>query len=350
LASVVSKVLPLRVLTALALAFLAVGGAVVAGAVLRDDSTPSAAPQPTTTTVSLAPTITTLVPTTTTTLPMTLQQPAPDPTLPPVGLADIIGPGATGPVVAAFEQRLANLHFDPGPVDGVYDQDTVYAVQTLQKIMGINPAGRIGAFEADALRNFQYPQPLHPTAEPNRTEIDVTHQVLTLYQNYQVRLITTTSTGSGVHYCYDTPKDHPTAHVCEVATTPSGRYTFYLYRNGWDKGVLGALYNPFYFNKGEAVHGYESVPPVPASHGCSRIPMHIAEYFHTLVNQGDPVYVDGGQPAQVLSSTPINGAGAAPAPAPIPGPGAPAPTAPPTTPAPAEEPAPAPAPADTPAT
>ena len=115
-----------------------------------------------------------------------------------------------------------------------------------------------------------------------------------------------------MHYCYDTPKDHPTAHVCEVTTTPSGRYTFYLYRNGWDKGVLGALYNPFYFNKGEAVHGYESVPPVPASHGCSRIPMHIAEYFHTLVNQGDPVYVDGGQPAQVLSSTPINGAGAAP--------------------------------------
>ena len=62
--------------------------------------------------------------------------------------------------------------------------------------------------------------------------------------------------------------------------------------------MLGALYNPYYFNKGEAVHGYESVPPVPASHGCSRIPMHIVEYFHTLVNQGDPVYVDGGQPGR----------------------------------------------------
>ena len=70
--------------------------------------------------------------------------------------------------------------------------------------------------------------------------------------------------------------------------------------------MLGALYNPFYFNKGIAVHGYQSVPPTPASHGCSRIPMHIAEYFHTLVHQGDPVYVDGGQPALVLSSTPIN--------------------------------------------
>ena len=64
--------------------------------------------------------------------------------------------------------------------------------------------------------------------------------------------------------------------------------------------------------------------------------MRIAEYFHTLVHQGDPVYVDGGQPAQILSSTPINEAPPAPAPAPIPGPGAPAPTAPPHPPAPAE--------------
>ena len=306
-----------------------------AGAVLRADDTSSAAPttsSSTTTTSTLPPTTTTLVPTTTT-IPTTVQQPAADPTLPVLDWGTIMGPGATGPIVAAFEQRLANLHFDPGAVDGVYDQATLYAVQTLQKIMGIRPAGRLGFAEAEYLRTFQYPQPLHPDAEPNRTEIDVTHQVLTLYENYQVRLITTTSTASGVHYCYDTPKNNPTQHVCEVATTPSGRFTYYLFRQGWDKGVLGALYNPFYFNKGIAVHGYESVPPTPASHGCSRIPMHIAEYFHTLVHQGDPVYVDGGQPAQILSSTPINDAPAAPAPAPVPPPGDPSAPAPPAAPA-----------------
>ncbi len=336
----VSKVLPVRVAICLALAFAAVGGAVVAGAVLRNDSTSSAAPdRPRVTTTTLPPTTTTLVPTTTT-LPTTMQQPPPDPLLPVLDLGDILGPGSTGPVVQAFEQRLADLHFDPGPVDGVYDQSTMYAVETLQKIAGINPGGRIGAYEADALRNFQYPQPLHPTAEPNRTEIDVTHQLLTLYENYQVRLVTTTSTASGVHYCYDTPKVNPTAHVCEIAATPSGRFTYYLFRSGWDSGVLGALYNPFYFNKGIAVHGYASVPTYPASHGCARIPMNIGEYFHTLVHQGDPVYVDGGSPAVVLSSTPINGAAAAPPPAAIPGPGQPTPTAPPAT-APPTTPAPA---------
>ena len=200
---------------------LVVGGAVVAGAVLRDDSTStsSAAPaKPRVTTTTLPPTTTTLVahdhhdP----------HDPAAASARPDAAraqLSDLIGPGATGPVVAAFEQRLANLHFDPGPVDGVYDQDTVYAVQTLQKMVGLNPAGRIGAYEAEALRNFQYPQPLHPTAEPNRTEIDVTKQVLTLYENYQVRLVTTTSTGSGVHYCYDTPKDNPT-RTCARSRRP----------------------------------------------------------------------------------------------------------------------------------
>ena len=38
--------------------------------------------------------------------------------------------------------------------------------------------------------------------------------------------------------------------------------------------------------------------------------MHIAEYFPTLVHQGDPVYVIGGTPFEIVSREPI----AAPAP------------------------------------
>ena len=65
--------------------------------------------------------------------------------------------------------------------------------------------------------------------------------------------------------------------------------------------MLGGLYNPFYFNGGIVVHGYVSVPIGPASHGCVRIPMHISEYFPSIVSYGDPVYVFGGQPSQVVS-------------------------------------------------
>ena len=38
--------------------------------------------------------------------------------------------------------------------------------------------------------------------------------------------------------------------------------------NGWDRGPLGSLYRPQYFNDGIAIHGYTSVPSTPASHGC----------------------------------------------------------------------------------
>jgi len=300
----VQKAFPAQVIVGLLLAFLVISGVVAAGAALRTDGEAPAAVAPTTT-VPTEPTTTTstLPPTTVPTLPQ-LVQPA-IVTLPDLPIYPVLGPGSPAELVGPYEQRLADLKFDPGAVDGVYDQATTYAVHALQKITGADRNGRISVGEKAALETFQYPLPLHPEAEANRTEIDVAKQVLTLYEGYQVRLISTTSTASGENYCYNTPKAAPTRRVCEVAATPSGRYTYYFYYDGWHKGDLGALYNPFYFNKGIAVHGYQDVPPYPASHGCSRIPMHIAEYFHTLVTQDAPVYVEGGQPAQILSSTPI---------------------------------------------
>ncbi|MDP8987655.1 MAG: L,D-transpeptidase family protein, partial [Actinomycetota bacterium] len=83
---------------------------------------------------------------------------------------------------------------------------------------------------------------------------------------------------------------------------------------------LGKLYNPVYFTgSGIAIHGSTSVPTYPASHGCVRIPMHIAEYFPSLVQKGDAVYVLDGKKS------------VAPAP-PLPAAPGPPPADPPTTP------------------
>ena len=247
-----------------------------------------------------------------------------------------MGPGASGPIVQAYQQRLTDIHFDPGAIDGKYGGNMAYAVEAVQKIIGAPRTGSIGPLEASAIANFQYPEPLAPTAEPNRTEIDITKQVITLYLDGQVRLITTTSSGSGARYCYSTPRVNPTQRICEYANTPSGRFTYTRFVNGWDKSPLGQLYNPFYFNGGIAVHGYQEVPTTPASHGCTRIPMHIAEYWHTLVHVGDPVYVFGGTPAKVISSTPI--ATTTTTVAPVPPPAVPPPTVPPVTTPPVTEP------------
>ncbi len=317
-------------LVSLAVAAVVTGTAAAVGAVVRDDPTAAAASarsSPSTTTSSTSTTTTTLPPTTT--VPPALIQPPPAALPPPPGGG--VGLGSRGAEVQAYQQRLVDLHFDPGPVDGYYGLGTVYAVQALQKLMGVPPTGSIGNAEVLALNSFQYQPPLAVEPEPNRTEVDVTKQVLTLYENHQVRLITAVSTGSGENYCY-TPRGG-TGRVCEDAITPAGRYEFYEFRAGWDPSPLGRLYNPFYFNRGIAVHGLEEVPPYPASHGCVRIPMHIAEYFHTLVNIGDAVHVFGEQSAVL----PV---------APPPPPPTPAPTTTPPPPS-TEPPPPPPPPSDT---
>jgi lipoprotein-anchoring transpeptidase ErfK/SrfK len=41
--------------------------------------------------------------------------------------------------------------------------------------------------------------------------------------------------------------------------------------NALDRGPLGDLWRPKYFNGGIAVHGSPSIPGYPASHGCARV-------------------------------------------------------------------------------
>lgn len=294
----------------LGIAILVVGVVVGAGVIWRGSSDASSSDKqasgrsidgidpPTTTTEADSTTTTaattTAAPTTTTAIPA----PVPVPPLPAGGLPDVgpngLGVGATGPVVQAYEQRLADLHFDPGAVDGTFDGSTQYAVQGFQKLIGADRNGRINEGERFALSVFQRPKPLAvDNPEADRVEVDVARQVLVLYQGYQVRLITPVSTGAGEHYCY-TPKGHPELRSCEYALTPSGKFAFTDFRKGWDTSPLGHLYNPYYFNGGIAVHGYQSVPVEPASHGCVRIPMYVSEYFHTLVTHGEAVYVFNG--------------------------------------------------------
>jgi hypothetical protein len=177
------------------------------------------------------------------------------------------------------------LHFDPGPVDGHFDQDTQYAVVSVQKYYNLPRTGRIDAAVQSALSTFSY-SPAEPNGDPDRVEIDLDRQTLTLFKDNQPVLLTTTSTGSGEHFCGG-------VDGCQYAITATGHFHFYELHRGWQKGKLGTMWNPYYFNGSDAVHGLASVPSYPASHGCARIPMHIADYFYLLVHQGESVFVVG---------------------------------------------------------
>jgi hypothetical protein len=160
-----------------------------------------------------------------------------------------------------------------------------YAVTTVQKYFGLPRTGVITTAVDFALTHFRY-SPAEPNSEADRVEIDLDRQVLTLYHDWQPELLTTTSTGSGEHFCGG-------VDGCQYAITQTGHFHFYDLIRGWQKGKLGTMWNPYYFNGSDAVHGLQSVPAYPASHGCARIPMHIADYFYTLVHQGESVFVVG---------------------------------------------------------
>jgi len=270
--------------TLIVVAMLA-GGAVTTYALTkRDDSSSSSAsgrPLNAVTPETEATSTTKPKPTTTTTTIPAIKQPK------AVGMPDPgnLSYGSSGGVVAIYQQRLKDLHFDPGPVDGQFSQDTQYAVIAAQKYYNQPRTGRIDSSLQLALSFFKY-QPAKPASEPDRVEIDLDKQVITVYQNWQPILLTTTSTGSGEHFCGG-------ADGCQYAITPTGQFHFYELDHGWKKGKLGQMWNPYFFNGGIAIHGLQSVPAYPASHGCARIPMHIADYFYTLVHQGESVFVVG---------------------------------------------------------
>jgi peptidoglycan hydrolase-like protein with peptidoglycan-binding domain len=246
------------------------------GAARADDSTlPAPSTIRSTTSTTRAPT------TTTSTIPKVVEPK--DEVLPDPGNG--IRWGNSGPDVLRYEARLKALHFDPGKIDGYFDQDMQYAVNTLQKYVGLPRTGVINNAVDFALTHFRY-TPAEPKSEPDRVEIDLDKQTLTLYTNWQPQLLTTTSTGSGEHFCGG-------ADGCQYAITPVGHFHFYELHRGWQKGKLGTMWNPYYFNGSDAVHGLASVPNYPASHGCARIPMHIADYFYTLVHKGESVFVFG---------------------------------------------------------
>jgi len=211
---------------------------------------------------------------------------------PPPGL----GVGARGPEVLALEQRLAELHYDVGPVDGVFDGSTAFAVVAFQKVMGMARTSRATDDVIAAVQTATDPPSLVPGGGAGRVEIDVGRQVLFLYQDNALWKILPVSTGSGQRYCVD--------GSCDRAVTPAGSYRVFLHVRGWQTSRLGRLYNPLYFNGGIAIHGALSVPAYPASHGCVRIPMGAAEWFPSRVPNGTPVYVKNGPSAPVPFNEP----------------------------------------------
>ncbi len=180
-----------------------------------------------------------------------------------------LDPGDRGPAVKLFNELLRH--------EGYYDTDghtygshTGRAVLAFRKVNGMerieNANPTIFKMLAEGKGAFK---PKYG-GSGKHVEVDISRQVMALVNDGEVQYVFHVSTGAAA-----TPSDQ-------------GGYTFYRKDPGYNSE---GMYYSVYYNRGEATHGYASVPPYPASHGCIRNPIPDSVFIYNWIDLGDKMYV-----------------------------------------------------------
>lgn len=167
--------------------------------------------------------------------------------------------GSTGSQVRYLQTQLRRYGYWCRSVSGTYDDTTQQAVMAVQKAFGLGRDGICGAKTWARIERLSRVKAKTKTGTV--IEIDKRRQLMIFVVSGKVKWVFNTSTGTS-----RTP-------------TPSGRFKIFRQINGWRRSRLGLLYRPKYFNGGIALHGSQSIPGYPASHGCCRLNNKAADYI-----------------------------------------------------------------------
>ena len=186
--------------------------------------------------------------------------------------------------IAEAEQLLANLGYMVESPDGKLDFMSRHAVMAFQKVEGLKRTGVLTASLLEKLREAATPKAKYGGVA--HIEVDLKRQVLFMVNDEgNVTLIVPISSGSGEKY-YD-----KSTKKWEVASTPRGEFKIERKINGVRKAPLGTIYYPSYFKQGWAIHGSNSIPPRPASHGCVRVPRGADKKLFKLMPVAMKIYL-----------------------------------------------------------
>ncbi len=177
--------------------------------------------------------------------------------------------GASGLRVLLLQRRLARLGFAT-PVSGSFDAATGRAVLAYRKTNNLSRTEYAGPNVYSKLfRGRGAFKPRFPRAGAH-VEFDWSRQVLALVKGGRA---------------------YATYHVSSgTAATPTVFGTFRFYRKEPGTNSLGMVQSN-YFIGGYAIHGYESVPTYPASHGCIRVPIPNAHEIDRRIKLGQSISV-----------------------------------------------------------
>lgn len=184
-----------------------------------------------------------------------------------------LGIGSHGAAVGVLQHRLVALGYLPaGSANGAFDDRTWHAVVAFQGWERLPRTGIVDGRTRTALAGAHRPVPWART--PRALELDLGRQVLLVVAHRRtVRAIHVSSARPG----YATP-----------------RGSFHVYRRelmSWSAPYATWMPYALYFTGGYAVHGFDSVPAYPASHGCVRMPLVEAPYVYNATPLGTPVFV-----------------------------------------------------------
>ncbi len=286
-------------------ALVGCSSAVTSGSGNDGASAASETSAPTTVAPTTAAPVTTKAPTTTA-APTTTEAPTttatPTTTIPPniVPIPALDQPlqavgSSSGSETARVQQRLIDVGFWVAGVDGEYGLTTRQAVMAFEKYMGFEADGKLDQRTADELSAMT----LRPHARANSgtlIEIDKAKQVLFFVIDGRTEWVLNTSTGNGQEYT-EADQNTPGETISGVSLTPSGLHKVNRERpEGWWEGDLGEIYRPKYFVGGVAVHGSNSIPNYPASHGCVRVSVPAMDWIWDsgIMPMRTPVWVHDG--------------------------------------------------------
>jgi hypothetical protein len=176
-----------------------------------------------------------------------------------------------GLAVRVLQADLTREHYVVG-ARGIYDARTQRAVTALRKVADMPRTTVVNAAVFKALAAGRGKFKVRYPKEGRHVEGDLTHQVLALI-----------GANGKVQHIYPISSGKPST------PTQPGNFVVWLREPGVNNDDM---VDSSFFNGGDAIHGYDPVPPYPASHGCLRVPVPDAlAIYDWIAGTGVPVNV-----------------------------------------------------------